>query len=126
MDPKPSLTTRIRTDLTLKDYLETAAEASRRARFITIVMVVISVLLGVSVLNSGDFGWITLRLNALRDPESSYTIRRFPLLCVCDRQVQMRQGELCAEIVSKNQVLFSRFDQLKVEIRRLTANDETT
>jgi hypothetical protein len=70
--------------LVLKDYLETASDASRRTRFITIIMLVASVLVLVSVLYSADYGWITLRLNALRHKTSAYTVRKFPLLCECD------------------------------------------
>ncbi|MBV9925913.1 MAG: hypothetical protein JOZ96_12925 [Acidobacteria bacterium] len=72
------------TSLTLKDYLETATDASRRTRFITIAMVVASVLLLVSVLNSAPTGWISLRIGALSDPTSKYTLEKFPLLCRCE------------------------------------------
>ena len=75
-------------NLTLKDYLETASDASRRTRFITIVMLVASVLVLVSVLNSSDDGWISLRLAALRHTTSPYTLQKFPLLCECDAQVK--------------------------------------
>jgi hypothetical protein len=84
--------------LVIKDYLETASDASRRTRFITIIMLVASVLALVSILNSADFGWITLRLRALRHKTSPYTIRKFPLLCECDEQVQRERRELCESL----------------------------
>lgn len=92
--------------LTLKDYLETATEASKRTRSITIIMVVASVLLMVSVLNSWDKGWMSLRLDALRHTTSKYTLEKFPLLCKCDLQVQAnsQSRELCADLGKKHSV----------------------
>lgn len=87
--------------LTLKDYLESATDASRRTRFITIIMIVASVLVLVSVLNSSDEGWITLRNNAIRRNAARYTVRKFPLLCKCDAQVREQRKELCADIEKK-------------------------
>lgn len=90
--------------LALKDYLETASDASRRTRFITIVMLVASVLVGASVLNSWDKGWITLRLEALRHTTSPYTIRRFPLLCECDKQLKtdLVAAETCKTLMDED------------------------
>ncbi|HEX6183592.1 MAG TPA: hypothetical protein VFZ44_06745 [Pyrinomonadaceae bacterium] len=102
-DPQSSLSPPDKS-LTLKDYLETATDASRRTRFITIVMVVASVLLLVSVLNSWDYGWISLRLDALNDPTSEYVLDKFPLTCRCDRVVQdmSEPATYCREIVGKD------------------------
>jgi hypothetical protein len=72
--------------LKVQDYLESAADASRRTRFITIAMIVASVLVLVSVLNSWDQGWISLRINALQR-KKLYAVRQFPLLCQCDEGV---------------------------------------
>lgn len=86
--------------LTLKDYLETATAASNRTRFITIIMVVASVLLMVSVLDSWDKGWMTLRLEALGHTTSKYTLEKFPLLCRCDPQVEAtaESKKFCGEL----------------------------
>lgn len=103
--------------LTLKDYLETATDASRRTRFITIVMIVASVLVMVSVLNSSDYGWISLRLKALGDSTSEYTLMRFPLLCKCDEQVKDDKNlvAFCKELGEKDEDAknsFLRFDRI--------------
>lgn len=110
-------------NLVLKDYLETASDASRRTRFNTIVMLVASVLVFVSILNSADFGWITLRLRALRHKTSAYTVRKFPLLCECDKQVQEKQKELCESLEKEEgpQDLLWKIREINREIKGLAA-----
>ena len=109
--------------LTLKDYLETAIEASRRTRFITIIMIVASVLVLVSVLNSSDDGWITLRHNAIRRNAAPYTVRKFPLLCKCDAQVREQRQELCAGLegreAAKDDDLFWTANTIDAELKKL-------
>lgn len=83
--------------LTLKDYLEAATISSQRTRSITIVMVVASVLVLVSILNSSDDGWITLRLAQLGHKTSQYAVEKYPLLCKCDPLVQATQPR-CSSI----------------------------
>jgi hypothetical protein len=65
-------------DLGLKEYLETATTASSRARTVTIILAVASVLIFVGFLNSSDYGWMQLRLNKLKDPTSEYYRRYIP------------------------------------------------
>lgn len=65
------------TNLTLKDYLETATEASKRTRAITVVLIVASVLIFVGFLNSSDLGWIQQRLIQFSDEKSAYANRHF-------------------------------------------------
>lgn len=110
--------------LTLKEFLETATDATRRTRFTAIVMVVASVLLLVSVLNSWDYGWITLRLAALGDATSEYTLNKFPLLCRCDRLVQdtRESANYCRETLAlKPEVkkIYWTFDKTEEELAEL-------
>jgi hypothetical protein len=63
--------------ITLKDYLETATDASKRTRAITIVLVAASVLVGVGFLNSFSESWILNRLKQLGNKESVYTREKF-------------------------------------------------
>lgn len=59
--------------LSLKDYLETATETSKRVRFTTIILVVITVLVFAGFLNSWhDYSWSFLRVNALEHKDSKY------------------------------------------------------
>jgi hypothetical protein len=99
--------------LTLKDYLGTAANASRQTRFITIILVVVSALVGVSVLNSSDLGWITLRINALQQRTASpYTARKFPLLCRCDVQVS-DESSACKDEEVRQKPAFEKIDEIE-------------
>lgn len=105
--------------LTLKDYLETATDASGRTRFITIVMVVASVLVLVSVLNSADNGWITARLNKLADKTSDYTVEKFPLLCKCDKLVEAYQIMRCQKLekLEENKILMGEVTQIDEQLK---------
>jgi hypothetical protein len=122
-DASPNLPTNTNSNnsLTVKDYLETATEASRRTRFFTIVMVVASVLILVSVLNSSDIGWITLRINALGNKTSAYTTRKFPLLCKCEKKVEDAQLVLCTDLEAKpkNSHLFSEINEIGPKINQI-------
>ena len=102
--------------LTLKEFLDTATDASRRTRFITIVLVVASVLLLVSVLNSAPVGWITLRLKALKDPASKYTLEQFPLLCACDPRSQKSEA-FCKDKMTKPE--FQMINDANEKVARL-------
>jgi len=116
--------------LTIKEYLETAADASRRTRFITIAMVVASVLVLVSVLNSSDAGWISLRLSALQH-KTSYAVRKFPLLCKCDKEVD-EQSEICKTVETQEDTKgsFLLINKIDSDLERTksrknnTSNDE--
>lgn len=113
-----------RGSLTLKDYLETAADASRRTRFITIAMIVASVLVLVSVLNSWDQGWISVRINNLQR-KKIYAIRQFPLLCMCseDEVKQTNCKQLTDQDKEDVQDVFARVD---AEEKRLAAMKNET
>jgi hypothetical protein len=109
--------------LTLRDYLETATDSSRRTRFITIAMVVACVLLFVSVLNSAPEGWITLRLKALSDPTSDYALEKFPLLCKCGPLPQgyPERVESCKKFGKEKivQIKYQEIDRLEAKLAPL-------
>ena len=62
-------------DFSLKDYLETATEASKRVRFTTIVLVVVTVLVFAGFLNSWSHSWSFNRVENLENPYSEYSIQ---------------------------------------------------
>jgi hypothetical protein len=86
-------------------------------------MIVASALVLVSVLNSSDEGWITLRHNAIRRNASPYTVRKFPLLCKCDAQVREHRRELCADLekkeAGKEDDLFWTVNTMDAELQKL-------
>lgn len=99
-------------ELTVKEYLESAAEASRRTRFITITMTVASVLVLVSVLNSTDAGWISLRIDALQR-KKLYAVKKFPLLCACLDVAQHHCDTLTTKEKTDVQLTFFELEQLR-------------
>jgi hypothetical protein len=110
--------------LTVKDYLESAADASRRTRFITIAMIVASVLVLVSVLNSWDQGWISLRLNALQR-KKLYAVRQFPLVCECDESIDRA---ICGKLEPQDKEdvknVIAEITAIKSDLSNLGTKDE--
>jgi hypothetical protein len=99
--------------LSIGDYLEAATDASKRARFVTIAIVVASVLVLVSVLNSWDASWMRLRRDALHN-RTDYTLKKFPLLCRCEKEIDININQkLCNDLKSERRIVF--YDKLSSE-----------
>jgi hypothetical protein len=100
--------------LSISDYLEAATDASKRARFVTIAIVVASVLVLVSVLNSWDYGWMSLRHDAFQH-RTDYALKKFPLLCRCKGEIDAQNKEyVCGQLKSDPRiVLYDNLDDGK-------------
>lgn len=70
--------------LTLRDYLDAAGDAAKRARFVIVVIVITSILTFAGFLNSLQVHWMVQRIQAtandkgLQDAQRSYVATKFP------------------------------------------------